>query len=330
MLSDLQSRMTDQLNLNGNPVIQDLDLSQNKLSLEQFESLFISLGVASAKVVRFRLFGCATLDDQVMLLLADYMRGLTPDTAPAEMHLSDCAISSDGFQSLMSAIDETELYPLVRHPGEGWPLYLRLENNYISQAAIQERVDAGMMQMFTKQEPAKRAPKGGAKVNLLTGPGYICRQRDAPSRPEEVSAPQPVNGWNSVGLKRPLSHTVAEVPASADRVSRPVSNMPAKPKAVPASADRPVSRPVSTMPSKPKAVPASGDRPASGPVSVTQPEARPAPRLRGSVSRVTRSRTPAPRAASDLPHPWEEHWSQEHNLTYYWNPETSVALWEKP
>ena len=38
------------------------------------------------QVVRFRLFGCPTLDDQVMLQLAEYLRGnLTEETAPAEM-----------------------------------------------------------------------------------------------------------------------------------------------------------------------------------------------------------------------------------------------------
>lgn len=62
----------------------------------------------------------------------------------------------------------------------GWPLYLRLENNYISrvrlrwkhcaslkgklpaslhmpQEAIQEKIDSGLIQVFTKQDGPKRS-----------------------------------------------------------------------------------------------------------------------------------------------------------------------------
>ncbi|CAL1131142.1 unnamed protein product [Cladocopium goreaui] len=197
ILAELQGQLTEQLNQAGSsvPVIQDLDLSQNKLTAEQFENLFVSLGVASARVVRFRLFGCPTLDDQVMLLLAEYLRGnLSKETAPAEMHLSDCAITAEGFKHLMAVIEESDVYPLKdeRRPDQGWPLYLRLENNYISNEAIQEKIDSGLIQLFTKQWGAKKGPADGAKVNLL-GEDWNFRQRSGkPPSPEEARPPKMV------------------------------------------------------------------------------------------------------------------------------------------
>merc|ERR1711920_656802 len=59
-----------------------------------------------------------------------------------------------------------------------------------------------------------------------------------------------------------------------------------------------------------------------------------------SGSAADRSRTPVgraaappskppPAAASDLPAPWEEHFSDEHQIPYFWNAETGEAVWEK-
>eukprot|EP00933_Yihiella_yeosuensis_P074061 TRINITY_DN8289_c0_g1_i2.p1 TRINITY_DN8289_c0_g1~~TRINITY_DN8289_c0_g1_i2.p1 ORF type:complete len:141 (+),score=31.66 TRINITY_DN8289_c0_g1_i2:420-842(+) len=53
-------------------------------------------------------------------------------------------------------------------------------------------------------------------------------------------------------------------------------------------------------------------------------------------SAADRSRTPAARqpppapGKKPLPHPWEEHFSEEYNIPYFWNSETGDALWEKP
>lgn len=49
-------------------------------------------------------------------------------------------------------------------------------------------------------------------------------------------------------------------------------------------------------------------------------------------SRTPSARYPAPPAAKPvaLPHPWEEHWSEQYSIPYYWNAETGESLWEKP
>jgi len=36
------------------------------------------------------------------------------------------------------------------------------------------------------------------------------------------------------------------------------------------------------------------------------------------------------KVADKLQSPWEEHWSDEYNMNYYWNSKTGDAKWEKP
>ncbi|CAE7226884.1 unnamed protein product [Symbiodinium natans] len=164
------------------PVVQELDVSCNMLTIDQFETLFVSMGVAGAKVIRYRMYGCSTLDDQVMLSLANFLSGqVAPEVAPWELHLSDCAITTEGFTSLMDAIETSDLYPRSnpQDPEKGIPLYLRLENNYIAEDVIQQKVDEGLIQTFTKQTSRpKLSFPGGPKVNLLAAPdGRSFQQR---------------------------------------------------------------------------------------------------------------------------------------------------------
>jgi len=197
MLSDLSNRITKQLEAGKAMVISDLDISQNKLTREQFEALFMTLGVSEVKVTRYRMFGCATLDDQVLELIANHFRNnLTVDTAPAEMHLSDCAITAEGFQHLMAALEESDVFPKPNPaaPSQGYPLYLRLENNYIDEAAIQEKVDAGLIKPFTKQGTKTVTVPGGAKVNLVVlreGGGFQQKAGEPPA-PDQAPAPKTV------------------------------------------------------------------------------------------------------------------------------------------
>lgn len=50
---------------------------------------------------------------------------------------------------------------------------------------------------------------------------------------------------------------------------------------------------------------------------------------------TARSRSPPKRAdvqqhGTVLPHPWEEHFCDEYQVPYYWNPTTGESLWEPP
>jgi len=129
------------------------------------------------------------------------MGNLTQQTAPTEMHLSDCAITSMGFQFLISAIEETEVYPIPdpNTPGQGTPLYLRLENNFISEVVIQEKVDAGVIKPFTKKGSKTSALEGGAKILLVVkseGAGFDQKEGEPPA-PEDAPPPKKIWDWSS-------------------------------------------------------------------------------------------------------------------------------------
>lgn len=173
----------------GKCVISDLDVSQNKLSTEQFEILFALLAESKVGVMRFRMFGCATINDEVMLVIANYFRGLADgaEVVPREMHLSDCAITSEGFTTFMAAIEETELYPVMAGGKYGQALYLRLENNYIEEAVIQEKVDAGIIRAHKKTDP--KSNEAGAKVDLVVQHGGSFQQKQGTPPPPEKAPP---------------------------------------------------------------------------------------------------------------------------------------------
>ena len=86
--------------------VADLDLSQNPLLMEHYRQIFHLLGKVGARVERFRFYGCVTFNDEAIGILATHIAGLSADNVPLELHLSDCAITTDGFKLLMHALDE--------------------------------------------------------------------------------------------------------------------------------------------------------------------------------------------------------------------------------
>merc|ERR1719410_2548160 len=137
---------------------------------------------------------------------------LSSETAPAELHLSDCALTSDGFNLLMNAIEEKELYPTSIVRGRSLPLYLRLENNYIDEAVMQEKIDAGIIRRYKKAPGAQQEAGPGVKVNLVVNRDSGLQQKTGlPPSIEEAAPPKEVydrssgkgwsSGWNNKGSK---------------------------------------------------------------------------------------------------------------------------------
>lgn len=431
MIDDLVARLTKQIEQGKKKVISDLDLSQNKLTSEQWENLFYTLQVAEATVVRFRLFGCATLNDEVMQLMADYFRAnLDAETCPTEMHLSDCAITAEGFQNFMSALEETELYPKPNphQPGKGSPLYLRLENNYISEETIQEKVEAGVVQPFTKNKNRSCEIEGAPKVNLVVArvdAGFQQKSGEPPA-PEQAAPMKNVwdynsqqqeskwgaaggNSWGKGGGNAQTNLAQAFVKMSqlawnsaktstGKGGSAPVA-VALAPGVVPGKGAAPGKGAVPVVvpgkgaagkgaaPVGPVVVPGKGAAPVGlqkgkqawnppqqkGGQALNQQQQQQQPQqtwqqqqqqkgksqqpqkvwqqqpikvqvppTQGTAGTASdRSRTPAPRnggapqvvppkkGKAVLPRPWEEHFSEEFNLPYYWNSETGDAIWEK-
>lgn len=334
-VEELQNTLIQLKESNTNTMVSDFDVSQNPTTPEQFEMLFNALALAGVKVQRFRLFGCPALNDEAMRHLTEHFsQDLTSESAPTELHLSDCAITTEGFLLLMAAIEEKELYPTTC-AGRGQSLYLRLENNYIDEAVIQERVDAGMIKPFKKMTGARFEANSTAKVNLVVRTdGQYQQKAGAPPAPEDAPPPKEVYdsnwrgasykpGWNSGNNWRPSGQAA----------------LPQWPRQTGFAQPRPaVVRPYGAQGSIRPGV--QSVRPAGQWAQQAWP--------RGSAGTAgDRSRTPAGRGASNsgpvpptapppkkknagLPHPWEEQWSDEYQIPYYWNSETGEALWEKP
>ncbi|CAK0902522.1 unnamed protein product [Prorocentrum cordatum] len=177
------------------PSVSDLDLSQNHVTPEQLERVLSIVTTHNVFVRRFRLFGIPTFTDDAMRILGDHLRGLTKEQAPTEMHLSDCAITSEGFYHLMSAIEESDLYPGAPPGGKPRPLYLRLENNYISEESLKEKQEAGVVRAFKKSMGQREVTTSSpVKVDIIVHENSSWKQKTGePPAPENAPPPRMVN-----------------------------------------------------------------------------------------------------------------------------------------
>ena len=153
------------------PAFIDFDVSQNPMPSEQLAALFCTFKTTRVRVEMLRMFGCATLDNNATESLADRLRAVTAETAPMEMHLSDCDISLEGFVQLLDATEGNDAFPGQDRTGRRCPLYLRLENNYIQpETAIQAKINEGVIIPYKKNSGPIRGSVPSApdaKIKLL-------------------------------------------------------------------------------------------------------------------------------------------------------------------
>ena len=153
------------------PAFIDFDVSKNPMPSDQLAALFCTFRTTGVRVEMLRMFGCAFLDDNAMVSLAGWLRTVTRETAPMELHFSDCAISLKGFVQLLDAIEGNAAFPGQDRTGRRCPLYLRLENNYIQpETAIQAKIDEGVITPYMKNSGPIRGSVPSApdaKIKLL-------------------------------------------------------------------------------------------------------------------------------------------------------------------
>jgi len=366
-IEELQNKLIQLKDSNPNVLVSDLDISQNKCTPEQFEQLFNALGFVGVKVQRFRMFGCPGFNDEAMQFLSDHMaKDLTSETAPAELHLSDCALTSDGFNLLMNAIEDNELYPTSVAKGRSVPLYLRLENNYIDEAVMQEKIDAGIIKRFKKTPGAHMEAAPGVKVNLVVQKesGSLQQKTGPPPSPEDAPPPKevfdrssswsggkgwdkgsswngkgPGSSWNGKGSKSaPTGQQWNVRPAMVRPMhvgpmmgAKPALGMMGKGAPMRPGVVRPGTGVIRPVVMQPRPV-GEWNRAQStgGAAAQTWP--------RGTSGTANdRSRTPAPPTKQPpkvvkpkLPYPWEEQWSEEYGIPYFWNADTGESVWETP
>jgi len=182
-------------------VFEDFDISQNLIPLEQFKEICSVLADPRVQVERFRAFGSPGLDDQAALLLAGWLRAVSKDMAPFEMHLSDCVIQNEGFLELTKAIVENDAFPPKdpRNADKGpIPLYLRLEGNYIEDDTIQEKIDDGTFMTMRKNDRPYYTADHKVRL-LLKEDGSLGQRKGTPPAPEDAPPPKRVNDSKGKG-----------------------------------------------------------------------------------------------------------------------------------
>lgn len=345
-------------------VFEDFDISQNKLPVEQFQSIFDMLSLNQAHVQRLRAFGCATLNDTALGFINNWLSQCTEQNAPYEMHLSDCAITTEGFNGLMEAIQFSDAFPpIVPRTGKKAPVYMRLENNFIMEEAIQEKIDSGLVVAFEKRND-NPANYGEAKVKLLVRtPGKYQQKEGDPPDPDDAPAPRPVNDLASSSYGKGQQQAKGNGKSSFGGKSwggapTQVATWAPKPFTAPSMGKGVGGKGKSVQPAQTWQGKGAFSGKGAQKGGVAQPQMQkggwqqPAATqtgkgkgkgkgqdvgARGSVGsaaqRSDRSRTPAPPAGkppANLPPPWEEHWSDEYGIPYFWNSKTGDAVWERP
>merc|ERR1719223_2186741 len=159
--------------------VSGLDVSENPLSVHHWKMLFEVFASTGVRIERMRFFGCPTMDDEVVGILADYLEHLGFESLPLELHLSHCNITTKGFCRLVDSIKANPAFPYI-HPRteQPLPLYLRLEKNYIDQAAIISYMETRTLQALKKfgKRWSVKPPQPDTKIRLLMRGDGTCYQ----------------------------------------------------------------------------------------------------------------------------------------------------------
>jgi len=192
--NELQAKV-DELKAAGDMLtFEDFDISENRVAEDGFESILGILADGVVHVERFRAFGCPTLNDEAASFLAGWLIGVTRETTPFEMHLSDCAITTTGFSDLVKALQDNGAFPGPdpKNATNSLPMYLRLENNYIENSAIQQAIDDNIL-VAMKKGSGLHLLSTEFKARLLVREDGRSRQKAGmPPAPEDVPSPRPV------------------------------------------------------------------------------------------------------------------------------------------
>jgi hypothetical protein len=186
-------------------VFEDFDISQNVIATENLETIFSTLADGGVQVERFRCFGCPTLNSEAMELLAGWLSGVTEESMPYELHLSDCAITTDGYKKLVQALEGNDAFPGVdpKNPSRGkLGLYVRLENNYVDKAEIQASIDEGTVATMTKEQHPYHSDTTKMRILLRSDGrdrGSFMQKEGEPPAPEDAPPPKRVNDWKGGG-----------------------------------------------------------------------------------------------------------------------------------
>lgn len=220
---DLSTKLNDIVAKGMVPSFDDFDISQNVIPFEQFEAMIQIFMATGVRIERMRMFGLSTLDDNAMFLMADWLRSVNAENCPHEMHISDCALTADGFTAFMEAIESNECFP-TKDPRSSrmCPIYVRLENNYIQpESVIQDKIKEGVMVEYQKNSgplrgPMLSAPEAKVKI-LCNNVGKYSQRQGVPPAPENAPPPKPV--WDRYAEEQTLGGKGGGMAGGAANVS---------------------------------------------------------------------------------------------------------------
>jgi len=306
----------------GQVHFENIDVSNVNWPLMSFSLLLDVLQDKSASTTRLKAFK-AGLDDECAVYLAGWLEQLPAESLPSELHLSHNQMTQRGLDTLLDAIEakRAELETMAL------PIWFRLESNKVDMQSsgpiAKALVEQGRAVLVAKI--GDRAPSN-ASVAL---PSFANKGGGGKGKPAAAPAPAYMALGGGGG---PAAAAAAAAAASWKGAWGPGNFMGGY-----------------NWWEQPAGNFKGGcynwwEQPAGSWVQPTwqgKGGPRPTGRLQtSSAQAVDRSRTPAARTPaarapaesgkSKLPPGWEEQWSEEYQIPYYWNNVTGESLWEPP
>lgn len=295
--------------------LSNIEISKVAWSHVTLELLFSMFQEKGATTQRVKAFKCA-LDDEALQVITNWIEATPAEGIPSEIHLSHNQITLEGFNKLVEVL-ERKYMEMVKKPV---PIWLRVEGNKVQDSVLKQLVKEGRAIMC----PNCGARNGKAGTVPLAFPGFPDKQ------PQQAALNPPAWGAASGNaVWWPSTVAAASMPAApgmAAQGTRTLQNM------VPAW------QPQQQLQQQQKNWGGQTVIPAATAVTARPVQTADAnaafPRRNQDRSRTPVARGPQPPAGPPKgkkpPPPWEEHWSDEYQIPYYWNPDTGESAWENP
>lgn len=310
--------------------LQNIEISKVQWSTVALELLLSMFQEKSATSMRIKAFRCG-LDDQGLETIITWLEATPAEGLPSEIHLSHNQITTAGFQKLVEVL-EAKWAELTTKP---LPIWLRVEGNKIEDSAIKQLVQ-DQRAVFCANCGGRNAHVGKA---ALAFPGFPDQKSQGYQKGyQEHKGKGSWAGWDSApmmamaakaaalkGCRPPQAFAAAG--AGSNGKGWQASGWGNQPPAHIPAASRPVTaRPLTVTPAAQQQIGWSQT------VRATDRSRTPLGREAAQVIQPAQVVQPAQQAekAKSLPHPWEEQFSDEYKIPYYWNPETGESMWEPP
>jgi len=317
----------------GECVFDNIDVSQVQSQSLSFSLLMELLQEKGTSTKRLKAFKCS-LDDDAIRAIAQWFQALPAEGLPSEVHLSHNNITQAGFDELFSVLETKRSTLSDPVP----PVWFRVESSQVPASYLHELAAEGKIQFVQRIGMRTIGDAVIAMPSYASGPesrdpGQQLGAAQAAAR----SAPRPVAaaGHGSWQESSSSSWTWPSGGCQAQTAQKlPAAFQAQKSQGAAAQAQPAVSRMLAPTGGAGKIVPVN-----KSPWAKTDATTGKVGTTAGATAlRPDRSRTPVPKAGKVpmkpkpplLPPGWEEHWSDEYQLPYYWHRETGESMWEAP